>query len=175
MNIHRGYHEKQKHINDSMFIEDLSKWYQWRQYKVLLGNNDNMSALRLSLDNHHSHLIFLIFNLYINAKISIWVIYPFTLLTRQISFLNNRVKKKAKTILITSLTMLGSLFSCFFNFPSEKKKNSNYLCFIWRDHLEDITADFATVQSILYFSFLKCVVSNCSSVVLWRRIFKCDS
>jgi hypothetical protein len=109
-----------------------------------------MSALRLSLDNHHSHLIFFIFNLYIHAKISIWVIYPFTLLTRQISFLNNRVKKKAKTILITSLTMLGSLFSCFFNFPSEKKKNSNYLCFIWRDHLEDITADFATVQSILY-------------------------
>ena len=119
MNIHRGYHEKQKHINDSIFIEDLSKWYQWRQYKVLLGNNDNIFALCLSLDNHHSHLIFLIFNLYINAKISIWVIYPFTLLIRQISFLNNRVK--GKKILITSLTMLGSLLSCFFNVPSEKK------------------------------------------------------
>jgi hypothetical protein len=48
-----------KHINNSIFIEDLLRWRQWRHYNVALLHieiNDNMSVSRFLLDNTYHHV-----------------------------------------------------------------------------------------------------------------------
>ena len=44
-----------KHINDSMFIMDLSRWHQWHQCNVTLEINDNFSYHAFHLRNNGSH------------------------------------------------------------------------------------------------------------------------
>ena len=39
-----------KHIKDSMFIEDLSRWLQWHQYFLMLEINNNLLVSHLLLE-----------------------------------------------------------------------------------------------------------------------------